>query len=61
MIKRKEKYETPQLTFWLTEYSEDSHYQYDIIFSSKNVSPSLSKDELLGLAYFILQITNQNL
>lgn len=56
MIKRKEKYETPQLTFWLTEYSEDSHYEYDIIFSSTNVAPSISKEELKQLANFITRM-----
>ena len=60
MIKRKEKYETPQLTFWLTEYSEDSHYQYDIIFSSQNVAPSASKEELKGLADFIYEFLEKS-
>lgn len=53
MIKNKEKYETPQFVFWLTEYSRDSHYDYDIILSSRNVAPSLNKEELKGLADFI--------
>lgn len=53
MIKNKEKYETPQFVFWLTEYSRDSHYDYDIILSSRNVAPSLSREELQGLADFI--------
>lgn len=53
MIKQKEKYETSQFIFWLTEYGEGSHYPYDIIFSSTNVAPHLSKEELKGLADFI--------
>lgn len=53
MIQRKEKYETPQFVFWLTEYGEGSHYPYDLIFSSSNVAPHLSREELQGLADFI--------
>ena len=53
MIKRKEKYETPQFIFWLTEYSEKSHYPYDLILASTNVAPHLSKEELKGLSDFI--------
>ena len=53
MIKRKEKYETPQFIFWLTEYSKDSHYPYDLILASINVAPHLNKNELKGLADFI--------
>lgn len=53
MIKRKEKYETPQFVFWLTQYSKDSLYPYDIIFSSSNVAPHLSREELKGFADFI--------
>lgn len=53
MIGRKEKYETPQFIFWLTEYSKDSHYPYDLIFSSSHVAPHLNKQELKGLANFI--------
>jgi hypothetical protein len=58
MIKRKEKYETPQFIFWLTEYGRDSHYEYDIILSSKNVAPSVTKTELKNLASFINQFLN---
>lgn len=58
MIKRKEKYETPQFIFWLTEYERDSHYEYDIILSSKNVAPSATKIELTNLATFINQFLN---
>lgn len=53
MINRKEKYETPQFIFWLTEYSQDSHYPYDLILASSYVAPHLSRDELRGLADFI--------
>lgn len=53
MIQRKKKYETPNLIFWLNEYSEDSHYPYDIILSSRYVAPHLNKNELKGLADFI--------
>ena len=53
MIKRKEKYETPQFVFWLTEYHEGSSYPYDLILSSANVAPNLSKEELKNLANFI--------
>jgi hypothetical protein len=53
MIKRKEKYETPNFIFYLTEYEEGSHYQYDIIFSSQYVSPSVSKEELEHFSDFI--------
>jgi hypothetical protein len=53
MIQRKEKYETPQFVFWLTEYSEDSHYPYDLILASTNVAPHLNREELQGLANFI--------
>lgn len=53
MIKRKEKYETPQFVFWLTEYGEGSYYPYDLILASSNVAPHLSREELQGLADFI--------
>ena len=53
MIQRKEKYETPQFIFWLTEYGESSHYPYDLILASSNVAPHLSREELQGLADFI--------
>lgn len=53
MIKRKKKYETSQFIFWLTEYTNDSHYKYDMIFSSKNVAPSASEKELKEFANFI--------
>jgi len=53
MIKRKEKYETPNFIFYLTEYEEGSHYQYDMIMSSKYVSPSATKEELENFANFI--------
>lgn len=46
MIKRKEKYETPNFIFYLTEYEEGNHYQYDMILSSKFVAPSATKEEL---------------
>lgn len=53
MIQRKEKYETPQFVFWLTEYGEGSHYPYDLILASSNVAPHLSREALQGLADFI--------
>ena len=52
MIKRKDKFETPNFIFWLTEY-ESGHYQYDMILSSKFVAPSATKEELGNLADFI--------
>lgn len=58
MIKRKERYETPQFIFWLTEYEPDSHYEYDIILSSRNVAPKITKEELQNLASFINQFVN---
>jgi hypothetical protein len=57
MIKRKEKYETPQFRLWLNEYEEGSLYQYDMILSSNYVSPSATKEELQNLANFIIQFT----
>lgn len=60
MIKRKEKYETPQFAFWLTEYAEGSYYPYDLILASTNVAPHLSKEELKGLADFITKFLNDN-
>lgn len=53
MIQRKDKYETPQFVFWLTEYGEGSHYPYDLILASRNVAPHLNRQELQGLADFI--------
>lgn len=53
MIKRREKYETPHFIFWLTEYEKPNMYDYDIIFSSNRVAPSVSKQELKGLVNFI--------
>jgi len=53
MIKRKEKYETPNFIFYLTEYEEGSLYQYDMIMSSKYVAPSVTKEELENFANFI--------
>lgn len=53
MTKYKEKYETPQFVFWLTEHNKDSIYSYDIIFSSNNVAPSVNREELEGLVDFI--------
>ena len=52
MIKRKEKYETSQFVFWLTQYEHD-HYDYDIILASERVAPSANEKELKGLADFI--------
>lgn len=57
MIKRKEKYETPYFIFWLTEYEKPNMYDYDIVFSSNRVAPSVSKDELKKLGEFILEFT----
>ena len=54
MIKRKEKYETPHFTFWLTEYEQPDMVEYDIIFSSNRVAPSVSKQQLKDLSEFIL-------
>ena len=59
MIVRKEKYETPQLIFWLTEY-ENAHYKYDMILSSKYVAPSANEKELKGLADFINNFLENN-
>lgn len=53
MIQRKEKYETPQFVFWLTEYGEQNPYPYNLILASSNVAPNLDKKELKGLADFI--------
>lgn len=64
MIKRQEKYETPNFIFYLTEYEPGSHltqeekdvfkkYQYDIILSSKLVRPSATKEELEHFSDFI--------
>ena len=53
MIKRKEKYETPHFTFWLTEYEKPNMYDYDIIFSGHRIAPPANKDDLLKLAQFI--------
>lgn len=52
MIKRKDKFETPNFVFWLTEY-EGGHYQYDMILSSKFVAPSATKEELQHFADFV--------
>lgn len=60
MIKRKEKYETPNFIFWLTEYDRDSLYQYDMILSSKFVAPSATKEELGNLADFIKKFVENN-
>lgn len=60
MINRKEKYETPQFVFWLTQYGEGSHYPYDLILASSNVAPHLSKEELQGLADFIYSFLKKN-
>lgn len=60
MIKRKEKYETPNFIFYLTEYEEGSHYQYDMILSSKFVIPSATKEELGNLADFIKKFVENN-
>lgn len=60
MIKRKDKYETPHFTFWLTEYEKPNMYDYDIIFASTNVSPSASKNDLKDLANFINNFINYN-
>ena len=53
MIKRKDKFETPNFVFWLTEYEESSHYQYDMVLSSRNVAPSATKEELQHFADFV--------
>jgi hypothetical protein len=53
MIKCKQKFETPNFIFWLTEYESGSLYQYDMVMSSENVSPSATKEELGNLADFI--------
>lgn len=52
MIVRKEKYETSQFIFWLTEY-KDAHYDYDMILASERVAPPANEKELKGLADFI--------
>ena len=53
MIKRKEKYQTPNFIFWLTEYEPGSLYQYDMVMSSENVAPSATKEELILFADFV--------
>lgn len=60
MIQRKQKYETPQFVFWLTEHSEDSAYPYDLVLASSNVAPHLDKKELKGLADFIYNFIEKN-
>jgi hypothetical protein len=53
MIKRKEKFETPNFIFWLTEYEQTDMVEYDIIFGSKRVSPPATKEDLVKLSEFI--------
>ena len=53
MIKRKQKFETPNFIFWLTEYENGSLYQYDMVLSSENVAPSATKEELTLFADFV--------
>jgi hypothetical protein len=60
MIKRKEKFETPHLVFWLTEYEQPNMYDYDIIFGGNKVAPQASKKELKDLADFIHNFINQD-
>ena len=60
MIKRKEKYETPHFTFWLTEYERPNMYDYDIIFSGHRIAPPANKKDLKDLADFISNFINQD-
>ena len=53
MIKRKEKYETPHFTFWLTEYEQPDMVEYDIIFGGSRVAPPATKEDLVKLSEFI--------
>ena len=60
MIKHKDKYETSNFTFWLTQYEKPNMYDYDIIFASTNVAPSASKNDLKGLSNFINNFLENN-
>lgn len=60
MIKRKEKYETPHFTFWLTEYEQPNMVEYDIIFGGSRVAPPATKDELKKLGEFILKFADNH-
>lgn len=60
MIKRKDKFETSNFIFWLTEYEPGDHYQYDMILSSKFVAPSATKEELGNLADFVKKFVENN-